>query len=87
MFCAKSMEAFDQEVTSILVREFKTVLEMGLLTEDALLPVVLEMRNSLREAFPEMSPKQAEAHLRLLQDQCREIAYRIFDVTYTTYWN
>ncbi len=87
MFCGKSVEAFDQKVQSILVKEFKAVLEMGLLSEEALLPVVVEMRNSLREAFPEMSPKEAEIHLRQLQDQCREIAYRIFDVTYTTYWN
>lgn len=87
MFCGGSVDDFDRKVNTILAREFKTVLEIGLLSEDALLPVVSEMRSSLREAFPNMSILEAEAHLRRLQDQCREIAHRIFDVAYTKYWN
>lgn len=87
MFGARSVDEFDREVKTILAREFKTILETGLLTEEALLPVIAGMRISLREAFPAMTDKEAEVHLRGLQNQCREIAYRIFDLAYTTYWN
>lgn len=87
MLRAKSMEDFDRKVITILEREFKTVVEIGLLTEESLLPVVSEMRNSLREAYPAMSASEVEVHLGRLQEQCREIAYRIFNVAYTKYWN
>lgn len=87
MLCAKSVDDFDRKVNTILQREFQTILEMGLLSEEALLPAVECVRSSLREAFPVMSSAEVDYHLKHLQTQCREIAYRIFDVAYTTYWN
>lgn len=87
MFCARSLDEFDHKVNRILEIEFKTVVEMGFVTEEALIPVVAEMRDSLLEAFPMMSPGEIELHLRRLQDQCRETAYHIFNLAYTTYWN
>ncbi|MEJ2007615.1 MAG: hypothetical protein P8Z30_05550 [Acidobacteriota bacterium] len=87
MLCARSLDDFDRKVNTILEREFKTVVEIGLLTEEALRPVVARMRSSLREAYPAMSAAEVDIHLQRLQDQCREIAYRIFDLSYTKYWN
>lgn len=87
MFCTMSVEDFDHRVKTILVEEFVGVLEMGLLSEDALLPVVAGMRRSLREAFPNMSVAEAEFHLQLLQDQCREAANSIVTLADAGYWN
>lgn len=87
MLCVKSVDDFDSKVLRILVQEFRTILEIGLLSEESLIPVVSQMRNSLREAYPAMSMSEVDFHLDRLQQQCREIAYRIFDRTYTTYWN
>jgi hypothetical protein len=87
MFCARSVDDFDRQVKTILVQEFVGVVELGLLTEESLLPVIAGMRCSLREAYPAMSAAEVEIHLRHLQDQCREVAYRIFDLAYTTYWS
>lgn len=87
MLCAKSKDEFDIEVIRILSREFRTIVEAGLLSEEVLIPAVTGVRCSLREAFPEMSAEEAEFHLKQLQDQCREMAYSIFKMSYTTYWN
>lgn len=87
MFPAMSLSDFDREVKTILVREFEGVLELGLLSEETLIPVVAGIRTSLREAFPAMSPHEVEYHLMHLREQCREMAYSIFSLTYTNYWN
>jgi hypothetical protein len=87
MFCAMSLEDFDHRVKTILAQEFVGVLELGLLSEDALLPVVAGMRRSLRDAFPNMSVAEAEFHLQFLQDQCRETANSIVALADSGYWN
>ena len=87
MFDTMSVEDFDQRVKSILVQEFVGVLEMGLLSEEALLPVVSGMRNSLCEAFFSMSTAEAEFHLQGLRDQCREAANSIVALADSGYWN
>ena len=87
MFDTMSVEDFDQRVKSILVQEFVGVLEMGLLSEEALLPVVSGMRNSLCEAFFSMSTAEAEFHLQGLRDQCREAANSIVALADSGFWN
>ena len=87
MCCTMSVEDFDERVKSILVQEFVGVLELGLLSEEALLPVVAGMRTSLCEAFPTMSVGEAEFHLQALRDQCRETASSIFTLADAEYWN
>jgi|YelNatPaOPRAMG01_1025707.scaffolds.fasta_scaffold27895_2 hypothetical protein len=87
MFPAMSLSDFDREVKTILVREFEGILDLGLMSEEALIPVVAGIRSSLREAFPSMSPKDVEFHLKQLQDQCRDTAYSIFHLAYTDHWN
>jgi hypothetical protein len=87
MYCTMSVEDFDQRVKSILVQEFIGVLELGLLSEEALLPVVAGMRSSLCEAFPTMSMPEAEFHLQALRDQCRETASSIVALLDAGYWN
>jgi hypothetical protein len=87
MFCAMSMEDFDQRVKTILIQEFVNVLEMGLLSEDALLPVAAGMRTSLCDAFPTMSVAEAEFHLQVLRDECRETASKIVSLSDSVHWN
>jgi hypothetical protein len=87
MFSTMSVEDFDQRVKTILVQEFVGVLEMGLLSEEALLPVVAGMRNSLCDAFPTMSAAEAEFQLQVLRDQCKETANRIVAICDTHHWN
>lgn len=87
MFSTMSVEDFDQRVKSILVQEFVGVLEMGLLSEEALLPVVAGMRSSLCDAFPSMSVAEAEFHLQVLRDQCKETANRIVSLSDSEHWN
>jgi len=81
------MEDFDQKVKSILVHEFVGVLEMGLLSEEALLPVVAGMRNSLCNAFPNMSVAEAEFQLQTLRDQCKETVSRLVALSDSQHWN
>jgi len=87
MFGTMSLEDFDQKVKSILAQEFVDILDLGLLSEEALLPVVTGMRGSLREAFPTMSGAEAEFHLQLLRDQCRDTANSIVALADSGYWN
>lgn len=87
MICTMSVEDFDHRVKTILVQEFVGVLELGLLSEDALLPVVAGMRRTLRDAFPGMSVAEAEFHLQLLQDQCRDTANSIVALAESEHWN
>jgi hypothetical protein len=87
MFCTMSVDDFDQRVKSILVQEFVGVLELGLLSEEALLPVVAGMRSSLCDAFPTMSVAEAEYQLQALRDQCRETANSIVTLADSGYWN
>ena len=87
MFCTMSPKDFDQRVKTILVEEFVGVLEMGLLSEESLLPVVAGMRSSLNEAFPGMSKAEAEFHLQQLQDQCRDTANSIVSLADAESWN
>lgn len=87
MFCTMSLEDFDKRVKTILAEEFIGILDLGILAEESLLPVVAGMRNSLRDAFPEMSVAEAEFHLQLLRDQCRETANSIVERADSGYWN
>lgn len=87
MACEMSMYDFDQAVKMILNQEFVGVLEMGLVSEEALLPVVAGMRHSLRKAFPTMSKAEAELHLHQLQQECRDTADSLFAVAEGMYWN
>lgn len=87
MFARMSVDDFDQRVKSILVQEFLGILEMGLLSEAALLPVVSGMRNSMCEAFLSMSSAEAEFHLQALRDQCRETANSIVALADSGFWN
>lgn len=87
MFGTMSVEDFDQRVKTILIQEFVGVLELGILSEEALLPVVAGMRSSLCDAFPKMSVAEAEFQLQLLQDQCRETANRIVALADSGHWN
>jgi hypothetical protein len=87
MFCTMSVEDFDQRVKTILVQEFVGVLEMGLLSEESLLPVVAGMRNSLCDAFPTMSVAEAEFQLQVLRDQCKETANKIVALSDSGHWN
>lgn len=87
MFSAMSVEDFDQRVKTILIQEFVGVLEMGLLSEEALLPVVAGMRSSLCDAFSTMSVAEAEFHLQTLRDQCKETASRIVALSDSEHWN
>jgi hypothetical protein len=82
-----SVEDFDQRVKTILIQEFVGVLELGLLSEEALLPVVAGMRSSLCDAFSGMSVAEAEHHLQVLRDQCRETAHSIVALADSGYWN
>lgn len=87
MFDTMSVEDFDQRVKTILEQEFIGVLELGLLSEEALQPVVYGMRSSLCEAFSTMSLAEAEFHLQALRDQCRETATSIVALADSGYWN
>ncbi len=87
MFGTMSVEDFDQRVKTILIREFVGVLELGILSEETLLPVVAGMRSSLCNAFPKMSVAEAEFQLQLLQDQCRETANSIVALADSGHWN
>lgn len=82
-----SLLEFDQAVKSILDQAFGGVLEMGLVSEEALFSVITGMRSSLRKAFPEMSGPEAELHLLQLQEECRDTVDSIFSVAETAYWN
>ena len=87
MFCTMSVEDFDKRVKTILAQEFIGILDLGLLSEETLLPVVAGMRTSLRDAFPAMSVAEAEFHLQVLRDQCRETASSIVAMADSGYWN
>ena len=87
MICTMSAEDFDQRVKTIMIQEFVGVLEMGLLSEESLLPVVAGMRSSLCDAFPTMSSAEAEFHLQALRDQCRETASSIVALADSAFWN
>ncbi len=87
MICTMSVDDFDQRVKTILIQEFVGVLELGLLSEESLLPVVAGMRSSLCDAFPAMSTAEAELHLHALRDQCREAANSIVALADSEYWN
>jgi len=87
MICAMSVEDFDQRVKTIMIQEFVGILELGLLSEESLLPVVAGMRSSLCDAFPTMSAAEAEFHLQALRDQCRETADSIVALADSEYWN
>jgi hypothetical protein len=87
MSCDMSLYEFDQAVKGILDQEFVGVVEMGLVPEEALFPVMAGMRISLRNAFPEMSRTEVELHLRQLQQECRDTAESIFARAEAVYWN
>jgi hypothetical protein len=87
MFCTMSQEDFDQRVKTILAREFDEVLDLGLLSEEALLPVITNMRRNLNEAFANMSVAEAERHLQHLQHECRETASHIVALADARLWN
>jgi hypothetical protein len=87
MSCDMSLHDFDQAVKMILDQEFVGVLEMGLVSEADLFPVMVGMRNSLRQAFTAMSGAQAELHLQQLQQECRDTANSIFALAESAYWN
>lgn len=87
MLCTMSLDDFDKRVKTILAEEFIGMLDLGILSEESLLPVVTGMRNSLRNAFPTMSVAEAEFHLELLRDQCRETANSIVAMADSGYWN
>ena len=87
MFCTMSKEDFDQRVKTILAREFDEVLDLGLLSEEALRPVITNMRRNLNEAFPNMSIAEAERHLQHLQQECRETASSIVALADARVWN
>ena len=87
MICTMSAEDFDQRVKTIMIQEFVGVLEMGLLSEESLLPVVAGMRSSLCDAFPAMSAAEAEFHLQALRDQCRDTANSIVALADSESWN
>jgi hypothetical protein len=87
MICTMSVEDFDQRVKTIMIQEFVGVLEMGLLSEESLLPVVAGMRSSLCDAFPAMTTAEAEFHLQGLRDQCRETVASIVSLSDSEYWN
>lgn len=87
MFCTMSVEDFDQRVKTIMIQEFVGVLELGLLSEESLLPVFAGMRSSLCDAFSSMSPAEAELHLQALRDQCRETVTSIVALADSKNWN
>lgn len=87
MSCGMSLYDFDRAVKMILDQEFVGVLEMGLVSEESLFPVIAGMRSSLRNAFPTMSIAEAELYLQRLQQECRETANSIFAVAEDVYWN
>ena len=87
MPCEMSLNDFDQAVKMILDQEFVGVLEMGLVSEKALFPVMVGMRSSLREAFPAMSGTEAELRLQQLQQECRDTANSIFALADSVYWH
>lgn len=87
MICTMSVEDFDQRVKTIMIQEFVGVLELGLLSEESLMPVFAGMRSSLCEAFPSMSAAEAELHLQALRDQCRETVNSIVALADSKYWN
>lgn len=87
MSCEMSLYDFDQAVKLILDQEFVGVLEMGLVSEEALFPVMTGMRTSLRQAFSAMSPMEAELHLQQLRQECRATAESIFAISESTFWH
>lgn len=87
MTSGMSVHEFDRAVKSILDQAFGGVLELGLVSEEALFSVMTGMRNSLRKAFPAMSGSEAELHLLQLREQCRDTVDSIFAVAETVYWN
>jgi hypothetical protein len=82
-----SQEDFDHRVKTILAREFDDILDLGLLSEEALRPVITNMRRNLSEAFPNMSVAEAERHLQHLEQECRETASRIVALADARLWN
>ncbi|MEJ2007609.1 MAG: hypothetical protein P8Z30_05520 [Acidobacteriota bacterium] len=82
-----SVEDFDRAVMRILEQEFVGVLDMGLLPEEALLPVVAGMRCSLCKAFPGMSAREIRFHLQSLRQECRDTANSIYALADAGYWN
>lgn len=87
MVCSMSKDDFDNRVKSILAQEFSAVIDVGLLSEETLMPVITRMRTSLHEAFAAMSVAEAEFHLQMLRDQCRETADSIVAMADSGYWN
>ncbi len=87
MSCHMSLYDFDRAVKMILNQEFVGVLEMGLVSEEALFPVMAGMRISLRRAFPAMSETEAELRLQQLQEECRDTADSIFAIAEAVRWN
>lgn len=82
-----SLDDFDQEVKMILDQEFLSVLEMGLVSEETLFPVVTGMRSSLRQAFPTMSRMEVEMYLLQLRQECRDTADSILALADITHWH
>lgn len=82
-----SLEEFDRAVELIVDQEFVGVLDMGLVSEETLFPLVAGMCSALHEAFPAMSGAEAEFHLRQLRRECRETANSIIALAETEYWN
>lgn len=87
MSCQMSLNDFDRAVKMILNQEFVGVLEMGLVSEEALFPVMAGMRISLRKAFPAMSETEAELRLEQLQQECRDTADSLFAIAESVRWN
>jgi len=87
MFCSMSMDDFDNRVKTILAQEFSGVIDVGLLSEETLMPVITRMRTSLQQAFAAMSVAEVEFHLQMLRDQCRETADSIVAMADSGYWN
>ena len=87
MSCEMSLYDFDQAVKMILDQEFVSVLEMGIISEADLFPVMVGMRSSLRQAFAAMSQAEVELHLEQLQQECRDTANSIFALAESVYCN
>jgi|GEM_PF-2004135 len=77
---------FDQAAKGVVEKEFNTLQEVGLLTDEVLCPIAQRMCESIHKVSPTMSGLEAEYLLQLLRKECRKMADKILKMAEDTCW-